>query len=132
MLRAKRQLFPWLVNTLAGSAISRVMGALTCLGSGSHRAAGAPQTLLTTAPMLRRQHDLGGQTHEVHGCPSGLVRAYASPHQLSIRRLSADSITAGQRALSAPDCQVALIAVAASPIRPGATFTLSSVGQIGR
>jgi hypothetical protein len=66
--------------------------------------------------MLRRQGDLRCQTHEVCGCTSGLVRASASPHQPSITRLSADSITAGQRALQTPDCQIAMIAVAASSI----------------
>lgn len=76
------------------SAISRVMRAPTCLGSGSRRSA---SDLLTTAPMLRRQHDLGGQTHEVHGCPSGLLRASASLHQLSFTRLSANTIAAGHR-----------------------------------
>ncbi len=75
-----------------------------CISERS-RVAGAGRVLLTITPVLRRQGDLRCQTHEVRGCTPGLVRASASPHQLSIRHLSAATIAAGHRGLWARDRQ---------------------------
>ena len=78
----------------------------------------------TISPVLRWQRDLRHQTDKLCRCTSGLARASASRHQLSIRCLSADPIAAGHRALPAPDCQVAMIAVTSSSISGGADLQL--------
>ena len=77
---------------------------------------------LSRSPVLQRQRDLRRQTHEARRCTAGLDRTSVSLHQLSVTRQSADPIAAGHRALQAHDCQVAMIAVAASSISGGANL----------
>src|SRR6266536_48906 len=115
------------INSLAQAwrtAISAVRRTTCGCISERSRAAGAGRVLLTIAPVLRWQRDLGRQTDEVHGCTAGLLRAGASPHQLSITLLSAGTISAGH----GRGCQFPVMVVAASSISGGEqTYNFSGI-----